>query len=135
MPKIIEPDGFEDPNKIEPINIITDDSWYEKRLVPDMKKNGWRGRPLLVTRHKRRLYALTGSHRIHAARECGIQVPVVYYKDWNEFPVSCISAVQKYKFAAANKNPVPDPSYPEKVWWLFRMEGQQYRRNSNSRRT
>ncbi len=64
-----------DPSRIEPINPITDRDKY-KALVLDMKKNGWRGRELLVIEDGESYRALTGSHRIYAAREAGINAKV-----------------------------------------------------------
>lgn len=49
------------------------------RLAADMKMRGWVGRPILAHADGNgRPWAWTGSHRIAAAREVGIVVPVVY---------------------------------------------------------
>ncbi len=62
-----------DPNRIETINPITDRDKY-KALVLDMSKSGWRGREILVIENEGSYQALTGSHRVYAAREAGINV-------------------------------------------------------------
>ena len=41
-------------------------------LVKDMKKNGWRGLPLLVVERESDYLAWTGSHRIVAAKKAGL---------------------------------------------------------------
>jgi hypothetical protein len=59
-----------DPNHLEPVNDVHKDK--VKALTAGMKKRGWVGRPLVVVDDQ----ALTGSHRLHAARAAGINVPV-----------------------------------------------------------
>ena len=50
-----------------------------EQLIADMKEHGWRGRPLLIEEAKYpglpfpRFHAWTGSHRIEAAREAGLE--------------------------------------------------------------
>ena len=66
-----------DPNSIRPINEITDQSLYEY-LVEQFSENGYSGRPVVVLDNQNEGYlALTGSHRIFAAREAGVDVPAV----------------------------------------------------------
>lgn len=49
-------------------------------LVASMASKGWEGRPLLVSNYR----ALTGSHRLAAAEQLGIEVPVVEVPgDWD----------------------------------------------------
>jgi hypothetical protein len=65
-------------DEIQPINGVERPEVFDA-LVQDMKRNGWRGRPVLVLRQvDGQDRALTGSHRIAAAREAGVDVPVVY---------------------------------------------------------
>lgn len=42
-------------------------------LTKDMKDNGWQGRPLLVIAREHDFLAWTGSHRIAAAIEAGLE--------------------------------------------------------------
>lgn len=61
---------------IEPVNGIQDKAKFD-HLVKDFKKNGWSGRPILAWNDDGYHWqAFTGSHRILAAREAGIDVPV-----------------------------------------------------------
>lgn len=52
---------------------------YQK-LKADMEKNGWNGRPLLVVEYEGKYIALTGSHRLSAAKSAGLK----------EIPVACL---------------------------------------------
>ncbi len=63
------------PYLINPVNEITDIEKYN-RLVSDMRDNGWRGLPILAYEGPHGMQAVTGSHRILAAREAGIEIPV-----------------------------------------------------------
>jgi hypothetical protein len=47
-------------------------------LVAGMQESGWEGRPILVWDNGNGTYALTGSHRLAAAKKADIAVPVVY---------------------------------------------------------
>lgn len=60
------------PWDIEPINRITSKKMFDY-LVSEFEANGYNGRPIVVLDGK----AITGSHRIMAAREAGIDIPVV----------------------------------------------------------
>lgn len=71
----IKPDEWIDPNEIEPWNEITDTEKYEE-LVSKMEDGGWKGRPVLAYEDEYGLKAATGSHRIFAAREAKIEVPI-----------------------------------------------------------
>ena len=68
-------DGYHDdiaPNEIEPLHSPNVPALY-RDLVRSMKKNGWKGRPLLVIECANGSFvAWTGSHRIAAAREAGL---------------------------------------------------------------
>lgn len=69
-----------DPDYINPINDITDRDKYDA-LVYDFKTRGYNGRPILAVQYgDNDFQALTGSHRILAAREAGIDIPVKIIK-------------------------------------------------------
>jgi hypothetical protein len=64
----------EDPKYIIPPNPIEKERKGEIAVMANaMKINGWSGRPLLVADDQ----ALTGSHRLEAAKQAGILVPIV----------------------------------------------------------
>jgi hypothetical protein len=70
-----------DPSDIEPLNGITDQIKYES-LVQSFKRDGYNGVPVLVGNECIGIYeAITGSHRIYAAREAGIDIPCVIIDD------------------------------------------------------
>lgn len=47
------------------------------KLAESMERDGWQGRPVLAYRSENgETFALTGSHRIEAAKEAGIDVPI-----------------------------------------------------------
>lgn len=65
------------PYEIQPLNAITDQAKYEK-MVEDMETEGYKGAPIVVMENGNEGYiALTGSHRIYAARKAGIDIPAV----------------------------------------------------------
>lgn len=67
-----------DPHTIAPVN----EAWDKHRLEPivqSMLKNGWQGRPIPIIETDR-IYALTGSHRIQAAKITETPVPVYRVK-------------------------------------------------------
>lgn len=72
----IEPDRQVRAGYIEPVNEVTDQEKFDA-LVKDFEANGWHGRPVVAYGDPDGPQAITGSHRIHAAREAGIDVPVV----------------------------------------------------------
>jgi hypothetical protein len=65
------------PKKLNPLNKIEDAEKY-KTILNSMEESGYQGRPILAYMDKGKANALTGSHRIFAAREAGIDVPVVF---------------------------------------------------------
>jgi hypothetical protein len=65
------------PKKLSPLNKIEDAEKY-KTILNSMEESGYQGRPILAYMDKGKPKALTGSHRIFAAREAGIDVPVVF---------------------------------------------------------
>lgn len=69
--KMVE-DTLMSPWDIEPINRITSKKMFDY-LVSEFESNGYNGRPIVVLDGQ----AITGSHRILAAREAGIDIPVV----------------------------------------------------------
>lgn len=46
-------------------------------LISAMETGGWQGRPLLVQDAGNELWAVTGSHRLAAARKLEMEIPVV----------------------------------------------------------
>lgn len=66
-----------DPCKISPLHGIEDNDLLAQ-LIRSMYRDGWDGRPLLATMYKGEVCALTGSHRIHAARHVN-RFEVPYY--------------------------------------------------------
>jgi len=65
------------PKNLKPLNKVEDVKKY-KTILNSMEKSGYQGRPILAYMDKGKAKALTGSHRIFAAREAGIDVPVVF---------------------------------------------------------
>ncbi len=76
--KQVESDTLLDPEKIEPVNEI-DKPKQVTTQAKIMRKEGWIGRPLLVADEGDRIQAFTGSHRLAAAVEAGLdEIPVVH---------------------------------------------------------
>jgi hypothetical protein len=126
---IVTPDELVEPRSLIPINDPVDKQFLRK-LVRDMSRRGWSGRPLLVVRLGTSRYAFTGSHRIAAAMRAGIMVPVVYWSDYCfELPPLPRYAVMLYLRAARSPCVQNHPYADERVWWLLRMEGQSLIRN------
>jgi len=68
---------YKRPKAIEPPHGVRDQKKLDS-LVESMKEKGWVGRPILAYDIGRGPEALTGSHRIQAARKAGIdEIPVV----------------------------------------------------------
>ena len=65
------------PKNLKPLNKVEDVEKY-KTIVKSMEESGYQGRPILAYMDKGKAKALTGSHRIFAARKAGIDVPVVF---------------------------------------------------------
>lgn len=61
--------------KIEPPHEIRDTDKLES-LIESMKESGWKGNPIPTWNGPAGVTALTGSHRIVAAQEAGIEVPI-----------------------------------------------------------
>lgn len=67
--------------RITPLHEVRDTEKLDS-LVASMKKNGWQGRPILAYDIGDGLEALTGSHRIAAAKKAGIEdIPVLKISD------------------------------------------------------
>jgi hypothetical protein len=70
---------FINPEEIQPLHeVLRVRQGFLKGLVDDMKKNGWRGRALLVIERESGYLAWTGSHRIAAARTAGLEAVPCY---------------------------------------------------------
>lgn len=67
------------PKNLTPLNKIEDVNKY-KNILSSMQESGYQGRPILAYMDKGKAKALTGSHRLYAARSAGIDVPVVFVK-------------------------------------------------------
>lgn len=66
-----------DPWRIEPPHVVKNERKYSE-LAAAMQESGWNGRPVLVYMSGGAYQAITGSHRIAAAREAGLErVPVL----------------------------------------------------------
>lgn len=79
-----------DPRVIVPLHEIRDfDKLHDLRR--SMEADGWRGRPLLVMMINAEYQALTGTHRLEAAIQAGLdEVPVVVIDPWSSLePFSC----------------------------------------------
>jgi hypothetical protein len=79
-----------DAENIEPLHEFRDEKKL-KKLIDSMRTDGWQGRPILVLDSNALQQALTGSHRITAAKSLGMQIPVLlfestgvtsYYDEW-----------------------------------------------------
>lgn len=60
---------------VEPLHEVQDDAKFED-LVVSMKDGGWKGRPVVVFEGAAGIMGLTGSHRIAAAKEAGVDIPI-----------------------------------------------------------
>lgn len=60
-------------------NEVADPELYNRLIADFTTGHGWAGPPVVVDRISNQ--AVTGSHRIHAARAADIPVPVVYLDD------------------------------------------------------
>jgi 2'-5' RNA ligase/GNAT superfamily N-acetyltransferase len=72
----VEPDKYVNPENVEPVN-KTEPSKVD-RIAKDMQENGFTGRPILLLREG---VAITGSHRIVAARVSDTKLPIVLIDD------------------------------------------------------
>lgn len=66
-----------DAHRIQPLHDVEDEAKLES-LIESMRVNGWQGAPVVVVeREDSDPLAATGSHRVAAAREVGIEVPTI----------------------------------------------------------
>lgn len=67
-----------DPKPIRPIHGIHEQALFLD-LLESMRTNGWVGRPLMVLERRNKGYqAITGSHRVAAAKKAGLaRIPVI----------------------------------------------------------
>lgn len=69
------------PDRIEPLHEVMDED-LAAQLAESMRTVGWQGAPIVVVdREGKDPLAVTGSHRIAAARDAGIIAPAVYLDD------------------------------------------------------
>jgi len=78
----------EDPREVTPLHEVRDREKY-KLLVAAMTEHGWQGHPVLAYDDGNGYHAITGSHRIAAARAAGIQISV-YFLDAERVERYCI---------------------------------------------
>lgn len=77
------------PSVLDPPHPVDDDELVDE-LTASMRKDGWKGRPLLAARHpplpglEHALVCQTGSHRLVAAKAAGIEVVPVVVVDCRE---------------------------------------------------
>lgn len=71
-------------NPMDVISVNEPNQLHLNKVLVSLR-DGWNGRPLLVVVSPYgKVYALTGSHRIAAARRLGINVPVLIF-DWRKY--------------------------------------------------
>lgn len=129
--KDIEPTNYLNPNRIIPVNNITDKEKYEY-LVSEFDKNGYSGRPVVVVTEdgfaddSSSMYsAVTGSHRILAATEAEIDVPVyeIHMKDENaERIMELVDANEDSERARIAKELFEDGIISEEAYSLIERE-------------
>jgi len=68
------------PEQIKPLHGVRSKAHFSD-LVADMRENKWQGRPLLVIERESDYVAWTGSHRIAAAVEAGLDGVPCYVLD------------------------------------------------------
>lgn len=105
-----------DPDRVQTWNDVDDHGKYAS-LVESMSSHGWQGAPVVVipgVDHgwgEGDPHAVTGSHRIAAAREAGIDVPTVQLDDiLHEHGTSLAELDEAY-----GVDPQEDPSHMEAV--------------------
>jgi hypothetical protein len=92
----VEPDALLEGRQLIEIHSANNASKL-KAITENMAANGWQGRPILAWDTGNGSLALTGSHRIAAARAAGIEVPTVY-----------VDAAKMEKYAAKTGKTVDD---------------------------
>lgn len=75
--KEVNPTDDISPGEIEPVNDIRNQELFD-HLVSEFEDEGYTGRPVLIVENPDGGFkALTGSHRILAAQDAGIDIPAV----------------------------------------------------------
>jgi hypothetical protein len=82
--KDLMPIEYKSAMSIEPPHKVRDNKKLLS-LIESMKNTGWQGRPILTYDVGRGNEALTGSHRIKAAREANIEVPIYKIKNVGDY--------------------------------------------------
>jgi uncharacterized ParB-like nuclease family protein len=115
------PAGFNciPPEKIMPIHGVQDQAKYEA-LVEAMRLEGWEGRPLLVVYRQGgasyRYQALTGSHRLAAAREVGLkEIPAIVVKG------AAAKVIKKSRFFPSFPPGITQELFEHNESWLGRF--------------
>lgn len=68
-----------EPTSLVELHGVKDNTKFAS-IVESMKENGWVGRPIAAQDTGNGIFALTGSHRIAAARVADIAVPCYVYE-------------------------------------------------------
>jgi len=110
------PVTHEDPNRLQPWN-DPEDSGKLATLTEAMRTNGWSGPPVVVIPGhdygwgEGSPVAVTGSHRIYAARDAGIDVPTVRLDDvLSHFGTSLAKLDEEYSV-----DPASDPTHEDAI--------------------
>ena len=89
-------------SEIIPVNQVSDPQKFDY-LAKEFSANGWNGRPIVVVKDGETYYAVTGSHRIFAAQDAGIDVEAVVL-EYNEFLQELLDAYDDAERAYIAKN-------------------------------
>lgn len=109
------------PKNIVPINAVTDKDKFAA-LVYDFEHSGYSGRPIVVGNLGDGEYqALSGSHRIFAAREAGIDIPTVSV-EYNSKTAKLFEAADDAERAAIAKKLYKSGSISEDAYRLISFE-------------
>lgn len=92
-----------DSGKIEPLHAIESRAKFSW-LVDSMYRKGWVGRPILAAMVNGQLQALTGSHRIMAARQTETLVPVYVVALTEQQVDECMCGFQDDRLAIIKQN-------------------------------
>ncbi len=76
----LDPDDYLNSRALEPPHGVRDTDKLSA-IEQSMADHGWIGRPIPVYDSGNGLFALTGSHRLAAAKRTGVDVPIVYVDD------------------------------------------------------
>src|SRR5437868_2722841 len=87
MPLMASDIDWIEPSRIKPLHDVRNQRILDE-LVASMLDQGWNGRPLLVIQRGANYFAWTGSHRIAAAKEAGLQAVPCYVLQENRLPVT-----------------------------------------------